>query len=171
MVEKSQEIAHKENLSVDDIEDVYYAAWLHDVGYWEGKAAGHELIGARFAAHHLPEWGIDRSRIDRIKAAILATQVPQSPKTKMEAALCDADMYHLSMPDFIDSSLILKREIENLLSVKWPILDWLKNSKKFTQEHVYHTDFGKEVLEPRKQNNLQVLEERIQKLESKDGLI
>ncbi|SDC64135.1 Predicted metal-dependent phosphohydrolase, HD superfamily [Algoriphagus faecimaris] len=170
IVEKSREIALEEGLGEEDRADLFYAAWLHDTGYWDGLGDGHEERGAELAQTCLEELGLAQQRIDRIKSAIRATKVPQKPKSKLEEILCDADMYHLSTPDFLDYTMCLKQELENLKSLDSTELDWLKSSREFTSAHRYHTEFGKKSLEPLKMKNLEVLDKKIKELESKSSI-
>ncbi|WP_297338516.1 Pycsar system effector family protein [Algoriphagus sp.] len=168
IVEKSKQIAGYEGLKGEELDDLFYAAWLHDTGYWEGKAEGHEQRGAELAQSCLSELGLDQQRIDRVKSAILATKVPQSPQNIFEKILCDADMYHLSTPDFLTYTMCLRQEMENLQTDHWTKLEWLKNSREFTLAHHYHTEFGKKFLEPKKIENLTILEKEIEELENQN---
>ncbi|MFC3415429.1 Pycsar system effector family protein [Algoriphagus hitonicola] len=166
IVEKSREIAGYEGLEGEELDDLFFAAWLHDTGYWEGKAEGHEQRGAELAQSCLSELGIAQQRIDRIKSAILATKVPQNPQNLFEKILCDADMYHLSTPEFLTYTMCLRQEMENLHTENCTKLEWLKKSREFTLSHRYHTEYGKKHLEPLKLKNLTILEKEIEELEN-----
>lgn len=110
IVEKVAEIGAYYNLSKEDREDLYVAGWMHDIGYWEVKGEGHELKGSEMAQDYLIELGLEQERIDRIKALILATKMPQSPKNLLEKIICDADLYHLSSEHYFDQTILLKKE-------------------------------------------------------------
>lgn len=166
MVEKVREMGEYFKLSERDQEDLFFAAWLHDVGYWDGKAEGHEMRGAEIAQTTLSEFGLPQSRIDRIKNGILATQMPQSPTDLFESILCDADLYHLGTESFYDQTLLLKCEKEKTGSHPINLKDWLKDSREFAQKHTYHTSFGQRFLEPVKKVNLKFLELKIGNLET-----
>ncbi|MDF2158559.1 Pycsar system effector family protein [Algoriphagus sp. CAU 1675] len=168
IVEKSKELGEEEGLGEEELEDMFYAAWLHDTGYKDGEADGHEMRGAENAQVYLTELGLPQSRIDRVKGAILATKVPQSPRSNFEAVLCDADMYHLSSEQFLDHTLRLKKERENLGMEAIPEIEWLKSSLDFTKTHHYKTAFGKGVLQEKKEENIRLLAEKIEQME-KEG--
>lgn len=168
MVEKVREMGEFYQLSDQDQEDLFFTAWLHDVGYWDGQANGHEARGAEIAQASLSEFGLSQDRIDRIKKGILATQMPQSPSDLFESIICDADLYHLGTESFFDQTLLLKCEKENNGYGPQDLKEWLQNSREFVQKHQYHTSFGQRFLEPVKKVNLKFLDLKIKQLETEN---
>lgn len=166
MVEKVREMGEFYKLSEQDQEDLFYTAWLHDVGYWDGGAEGHEARGAEVAQRALKEFGLPQDRIDRVKKAILATRMPQSPRDLFESIICDADLYHLGTESFYEQTLLLKCENEKVATNPMGLRDWLLGSREFTLKHRYHTSFGQRYLEPVKRVNLKYLDLKIEQLES-----
>jgi len=77
------------------------AAWFHDTGYTK-QIVGHEKQGALIAEEFLIGKNIDDTEIESVKACILATQFPQQPKSILERIICDADMMHVSEPNFME---------------------------------------------------------------------
>ncbi|MEX2594131.1 MAG: hypothetical protein WD426_15260 [Anditalea sp.] len=61
IVEKVAEIAKYFELPEQDQEDLFITAWLHDVGYLNGKGSGHEQRGAELAQTCLKELGLHRN--------------------------------------------------------------------------------------------------------------
>lgn len=165
VVKKVKEIGNYYKLGKEDQEDLFYAGWLHDVGYWEGQADGHEERGAELTQEWLTEYGLPQGRIDRIKSAILATKVPQKPQNLIESIICDADLYHLSSDKFYDQTLLLKQERENIINQELELADWLKGSQAFMLSHHYHTEYAKEHLQPGKERNLVLLKAKIAEAE------
>lgn len=155
IVEKVSEIAKYYDLEESDREDLFFAAWLHDVGYWKGEPKSHENRSAELADSGLMNFGLNQERIDRIKSAILATQMPQNPKDLFESILCDADLYHLGTETFLEKSFDLKLEQELMGCGICSDKDWLRKSLEFLQNHHYHTSFGRSFLEPVKNANCQ----------------
>lgn len=168
IVEKSREIGEKEGLGEEDLEDLFFAAWLHDSGYWDGRADGHEKRGAELAQTCLSDLGLPQSRIDRVKGAILATQIPQSPKNVLESVLCDADMYHLSTNQYLEHTVNLKKELVHFGMDPVSDLLWFKSSLDFIKKHQYHTDFGRTKLQKKKGKNIKLLEEKIKQMEKEE---
>ena len=165
IVEKVAEIAKYYNLPEEDQEDLFFAGWLHDVGYWEGEGNGHEQRGSEFSQICLSEFGLSQERISRIKAGILATKMPQHPQNLFESILCDADLYHLGTPEFLEKTYLLKEEFERLGKSSNSEVDWLKESLAFVQNHRYHTGYAQEKLEPQKQLNCDIIQQKIEILE------
>ncbi|WP_373399480.1 hypothetical protein V8V91_07165 [Algoriphagus halophilus] len=151
IVEKVNEIGKYYKLSDQDLEDLFFAGWLHDVGYWDGVAEGHEQQGADLAQNCLTELGISDERIQRIKSAILATKVPQKPKDLFESILCDSDLYHLSSDLFYEQTLLLRKEKESALGKKIPLEEWLKGTRDFMESHHYHSEYAIKHFQPGKE--------------------
>ncbi|PZX57728.1 hypothetical protein LV84_01857 [Algoriphagus ratkowskyi] len=164
IVDRVREIGLYYKLEKSELEEVFFSGWLHDVGYWNGKALEHELRGAEFAQTFLQELGLTQKRIDNICRAILATKVPQQPSNLFESILCDADLYHLSSDQCYAQTLLLKQEFEQLNEQKVDLLDWLRNSEKFMVDHQYHTTYALKFFKPGKDKNLKFLKSQIDKL-------
>ncbi len=162
IVEKSQEIGEYYKLGKEDLEDLYFSSWMHDVGYWDGDGEGHEARGAEMAEQYLVELGINLERIERIKSMILATKIPQKPSNLLEEIICDADLYHLSSEKFYEQTLLLKKEKENSGNEKMPLVEWLRGSQVFMLSHNYHTEYAKKFLQPGKERNLKLIEMKIE---------
>ncbi|WP_310097836.1 Pycsar system effector family protein [Algoriphagus sp. 4150] len=169
IVEKVREIGEYYKLEKEEQEDLFFAGWMHDVGYWEGKGEGHEARGAEMAQEYLLQLGISKERIDRIKSIILATRIPQNPQNLLEEIICDADLYHLSSEQFYDQTLLLKKEKENSGYGKIPLSEWLTGSQVFMLSHQYHTEYARKFLQPGKEKNLKLIEMKIKEaLEEKE---
>lgn len=165
IVEKVLEIAKFYEFSSHDQEDLFFAAWLHDVGYWDGVAVDHEQRGADLAQNCLTEFGVAQGRIDRIKSAILSTKMPQNPNDLFESILCDADLYHLGTAELLDKTYLLRKEQERLGYGNYSKAEWLKKTLQFMGSHSYHTSYAKTHLEPVKQINTKLIEQKIEILE------
>ena len=92
-----------------------------------------------------------------MSSALRATKMPQSPVSQVEKILCDADLFHLATEDFKAKNQLLKQEQEFFLDHKISKKDWRKNNIEFLQNHKYFTEYGQEILEPKKRENLQSL--------------
>nr|WP_245405114.1 Pycsar system effector family protein [Algoriphagus sp. AGSA1] len=161
IVDKVREIGEYYGLEKEEKEDLFFAGWMHDVGYWEGKGEGHEVRGAEMAEEYLIQLGIDKQRVDRIKSLILATRIPQNPQNLLEEIICDADLFHLSSDQFYDQTLLLKKEKENSGYGEIPLSEWLAGSQIFMLSHHYHTEYAKKFLQPGKEKNLKLIDMKI----------
>lgn len=169
IVTKVQELGAYYDLPKEEMENLFFAGWLHDIGYWDGVAEGHEAKGAELAQKCLLEIGLDQARIDRIKAAILATRVPQYPSNIIESIICDADLYHLSSDQFYEQTLLLKKEKELILGEKISLPEWLKGTRNFMNSHHYHTEFALKFFQHGKEKNMKILEDKIVEAELKES--
>lgn len=151
-------IGRQTGISQSDMNKLIIAAWLHDIGYHAGFI-DHEARSAEMARDYLTFIGFDASDIEIIANCILSTKIPQQPITILEWIICDADLFHLASEKFFEKSDLLWREFsfydKNITKEQWII-----NSKKFVESHQYWTEYGKTILTPK-------LEENINKMASK----
>jgi HD superfamily phosphodiesterase len=160
VAEASSQMSAKNKLNDSDHFILMLAAWFHDTGYSTGMAAGHEEASIGIASKFLADHHVDEETIQRVSSAISATKMPQSPVTQLEKILCDADLFHLSTEDFKARNQLLKQEQEMLFGHKISKKDWRKNNIQFLQNHKYFTDYGKEILEKGKIENLQPFQKK-----------
>lgn len=157
VVEACSYMADRYRLNDEDCLVLILAAWFHDTGYSKGEAAGHEDESIKLATAFLQRHNVEEDVIQRVTSSIESTRMPQSPVSQVEKILCDADLYHLATEDFKARSLLLKQEQEAILGRKIDKKEWRKNNINFLESHKYFTDYGKEKLEPKKQENLMAL--------------
>jgi len=165
VAEACSRMADHYQLKEDDRFILMLAAWFHDTGYSLGNAAGHEDESVRIATEFLTAHNIDETTIQKVSSCIRATKMPQSPVSQIEKILCDADLFHLATEDFKARNQLLKQEQELVLKHKIPKKDWKKNNIQFLQNHKYFTDYGQQVLESKKLENLAALQKRKSKKE------
>ena len=163
VVEASEYIGKHCKISKEDQEIVIIGAWFHDTGYYLG-CENHEEASANIAKRFLTNEHTDQEIINKVVDCILATKIPQTPKTTLEKILCDADLFHLATENFFDKSELLWREFtlhNNKITPEY----WLNLSKEFVESHEYHTTFGKEILTPKLKKNLSLLKSKIRENE------
>jgi hypothetical protein len=115
--------------------------------------------------------GIEQADIEVISNCIMATKMPQMPKTLVEEIICDADLFNLGTNAFNEKNKLLKRE-EEVFENK--ILDgfaWRASSINLLEKHTYHTDYCRLLLDKTKEENLRSIKERQEKKERKAALI
>jgi len=155
-------------LSAEDLEGVILAAWFHDAGYVEA-IEGHEEKSVEIAASFLMENGYPQKKIARVAGCILATKMPQNPKTLMEQVLCDADISHLASKDFLEVSELIRLEIEHRMGRKLAEAEWLTMNTIFVAGHQYHTDYARSKYAPQHAANLAALKERLDQLRGRNA--
>lgn len=171
VVEACSYMADYYKLSDEDRLVLMLSAWFHDTGYSKGEAAGHEEESVRVATQFLHQHAVEPMMVQRISSAIQATKMPQSPISQIEKILCDGDLYHLATEDFKPRNQLLKQEQESLLGHKISKKDWRKNNINFLDDHKYFTEYGQEFLEPKKLDNLNVLQKKKPGKETVDEVV
>lgn len=161
MAQKAVQIANHYQLSDREFFIVVAAAWFHDLGYMV-DIHNHEEESARVSDSFLRAHQVDDDLITDIHTCIMATKMPQEPKTRLEEILCDADLFHLGTDDFFEKDKLLHKEIEKLNSVDISKQDWRIKSIEFLEGHHYHTDYAQVLLNNGKEKNVAKLKEKVE---------
>ncbi len=149
VLEGAGKIGRKEGLNEDDLEIVLLAAVFHDLGHVECYK-GHEDASKNLANTWLSKQNYPKEKITTILNCIEATKMPQNPKTDFARIVCDADLIHLSFESYPIYREMPRSEWEMELGLKYTDEEWIANNNQFLRTHNYFTDYGKDVLEPRK---------------------
>lgn len=139
------------------------AAWFHDLGFVE-QSALHEMISARIALEVLPELGYADEEVETVRWAILATALPQSPRSHLEEILVDADLDVLGREDFFSRNNALRRELAARGRTQSD-LEWFKSQLHFLESHNYFTAAARKVRDEQKRLNAAHLKAKIAELE------
>ncbi len=148
-------IGSHEKCTAEELELISAASFWHDTGYIK-TYKNHEEESCNLARHYLPEYGYSTQDIDIVCGMIMATKIPQSPKTKLEEILADADLEYMGTPSFDSTADDLFSEIQSL-NPELTEEKWTQIQISFLQNHRYFTAFCKENKEPVKQNFLHKL--------------
>lgn len=166
VVDTIKTISRNINLDEEENEIALLAGWFHDTGFKESYE-NHESHSCRIAEQFLNDNAYPKEKIERVKNGILATHLSRSPETLAEKVICDADFYHLAEKDYIDKQNLLRREWELNLKKKFSDEEWYEENIRFFNDHHYHTEYGKAILEEKKQKNSQKLKKTLKKLQKK----
>jgi predicted metal-dependent HD superfamily phosphohydrolase len=141
------------------------AALFHDVGITHGEIKNHELRSAQMAETWLNEQQIPAETIEKIKNCILATRVTSKPQNLNEQIICDADLWNLGTDTFTDNQKKVRQEIALMEGREIEKGAWRSQIIEMLQSHQYFTDYAKNTLETKKEENLnQLLEKQEKKL-------
>lgn len=155
VTEKAIEIGRHEACTEKELELLSLAALWHDTGYIM-IYNNHEEESCRLARQYLTEYGYSATEIEEVCGMIMATKMPQLPKTKLEGILADADLEYLGTSGFKTKADRLFKELQqinkSLTEEKWRVMQI-----SFLQNHCYFTQFCKENRENVKQMNLNKL--------------
>lgn len=135
------------------------AALYHDTGFLL-TYQNHEEKGCELAREELPSFGFNPNQIENICGLILATKVPQMPKTKLQQIMCDADLDYLGRADFFTIGETLFQEFLCYGIVK-DEENWNQLQVKFLENHSFFTHFSRNNREPQKQVYLQQIKEKV----------
>lgn len=152
-----ERIALEENVPEEDRSLLKIAALYHDLGYLQGPQ-NHEAKGRSAFIKDAQKWNFSPEEIEKISDLIMATKMPQTPKTKLEEIICDADLDYLGRDDFYELAEGLKKEYLHFHIVK-DEEEWEDQQISFLKQHHYFTDSSKQLREPIKQRHLQKLKE------------
>ncbi len=123
-----------QHLTEDQRHCLQIAALLHDVVYEVG-AQDNESRSAIVARQLMEKLDFPESQIRAVEDLILATRMPQRPRTPLEEILCDADLDNLGREDFFEQSRRLREE--TLAAGRQPTsldADFLENHTYFTEQ-------------------------------------
>lgn len=146
-------IGRESGLSADDLNCLAISAIFHDVGYVKVNK-GHEKVSADFARSFLSAIQVENCYIEQVEKAILATKIPQLPKDSISKALCDADLMHLTYPEYFENIKKMRLEWQLTGRAHLSEKEFHQQSIVFFTLHKYHTKYGQEVLAPKKQLTL-----------------
>ena len=149
VVQGANRIGKAEGLTEPEIELVMLAAWFHDTGHIK-TYTGHELESMNIAREWLASEGFPEDRTATVLRCIEVTTMPQKPTNKMEAVMCDADLYHLSFNTYDHYQEMLREEWRRELGIEVSDEDWSEQNHAFLSSHHYFTEYGKQTLECRK---------------------
>jgi hypothetical protein len=113
---------------------------------------------------------IDEQAIAEIEGCIMATKFPRNPKTLLERIICDADTYNFGSKDFKETNKKALEEVrlrnggEDTDPVKF-----LEGTIKLLKAHTFYTDYCKNLLDERKNKNLQKLEKKVRKKQEEEN--
>ncbi|OOG78475.1 HD domain-containing protein [Flavobacterium sp. A45] len=159
VIRMSEYIAHKENITDEEILLIKTAALFHDAGFIYSVSDGHEEASIELAKDKLPQFGYTKIDIEIIAGMIRATSIPQEPKTKLESILADADLEYLGTDSFERIGTNLYYEIKHT-KPNLSITEWNEIQIEFLQSHQYHTPYCIQYRNPIKQRNLKLLVEQ-----------
>lgn len=156
VVDAVKEIGIHEGLTDEELEACIAAAWLHDIGH-KVAPEDHEQRAIAMAGELFNHIRTPVGTITMVTNAILATRMPQKPRSLVEQVLCDADLAYLASPRFRDIGNLLRAEMA-LGGRRFTEEEWRDFNLDFIRNHQYHTTYGQQVMEANKQKNAKRLQ-------------
>ena len=152
-------IAKDEGIADSDLKLLLVAAIYHDAGYLI-QNKDHEQLSCEIARQYLPQFHYTKEDIDHICSIIMATKIPQNPKSHLEEIICDADLNYLGRTDFFILGENLYKEMLAFGSIKNKE-EWNKVQVDFMQKHHYFTPTAVRQNNPQKEKNLAIVQSKI----------
>jgi len=148
--------AGEERISQEELRLLQAASLFHDTGFTR-VYDGHEASSIQIARESLPTFGYSPQDVDTIAGMILATRNPQTPRTRLEEILCDADMDNLGRKDFFKKGDALRRELKVICGLEYDDEQWRRSMLELLRSHTYFTPSAREHRDPGKAQNLRDL--------------
>lgn len=159
VVARCTEIAAEYTLTPQEKFILLSAAWLHDTGHLMEIGCGHEAKSVEIMRAFFQKNGIEKALTDQVAGCIMATAMPQQPKTLLEQILCDADVYNLGTDEFKQTDVLVKAEIEQTLKTR--CCNWDMSTLNFLKSHIFFTDYCNRKLKAGKEKNVHLVESRM----------
>jgi hypothetical protein len=159
VVTQAELIGWGERVSDEELVLLKAAALFHDAGHI-ASYDNHEFHGTELARKYLPKFGYKPAQIDQICELIMATQLPPTPKNKLEMIMCDSDLDYLGRSDMIPVSDTLYKELKEQNKIG-SINDWNRLQLKFISGHQYFTKTARSLREVNKQKQIERIRELI----------
>lgn len=155
VIEQAVFIAQQENVNNEDLFMIRLGALFHDIGFIS-HYKNHEELGCVIARDILKKYHFTSQEMDIVCGMIMATKIPQAPKTRNEKIVADADLEYLGTDQFKSISQLLFNEVHHLN----PEIDdaaFQRIQIDFLSKHTYHTNFCLQHREEKKQKHLEDL--------------
>lgn len=157
VLEVCNQYIKRNKIKGDDAYLLRIGAIAHDMGFLK-TIVNHEEVGAEMAAEIMASLDMKSKHIEVVKGLILATKIPQNPKTELQQIICDSDLDYLGRNDYpeISSRLYLEFKATNVIKTDE---DWKNLQISFLTKHEFHTSFAKKYRAPKKQDWLKKISE------------
>lgn len=158
VLEKTILIAEMEMVSDRELLLLKIAAIYHDTGYLN-SVEDHEVESCKIAESQLPEFGFGKTEISQICGMIMATKIPQQPKSRLEGILADADLEYLGTSEFEVISEKLYTEMKHF-KPDLTLNQWYNIQINFISKHHFHTAYCLKNRDLYKSENLRKIKEK-----------
>ncbi|WMJ71771.1 DUF5706 domain-containing protein [Cytophagaceae bacterium ABcell3] len=165
-VEACRKLSEGYELSEDEEEILFLAAWFHDTGYTQGFK-NHEDKSASIAEHWLRGKGYPEEKIRMVVRTIMYTARKKRPQDLISQILLDADLINIGQKSFFTKSELLRAEWEKLDVLHCSDVEWEHNQLEFLLSAHFHTQYAHELFGKQLSYNIQEQRQKLQKQEKK----
>ena len=160
VLKNTETIAEYSKLDENALNILRVAALFHDVGYIN-TYENHEEESAAYAAEFLELKNIYPENINQVTNCIMATKMPQSPKDELSKILCDADLMNMTFDDYMEQIDLMRQEWDKIGKASLNEHEFHLNSLRFFKAHKYHSEYGKKILQPKKEQTELKIKEQV----------
>lgn len=153
VIDRAEFISGHEHVTGRDLYLVRVAALFHDIGFIQNNHH-HEEIGCEICTDYLRRYHFSEEDIQSVCGMIMATRIPQQPKTHLEKIVADADLEYLGTDQFYPISRTLYEEFRHY-DPQLTMHRFNEIQVNFLRKHRYHTEYCKNHREAQKQIHLQ----------------
>lgn len=162
----TKELVDNSSISEEDKEVLLLATLFHDTGFTKCNE-GHEEESAKIAQEFLTDQGYSEEKIKMVVQCILATKMEASPVTELDMIIRDADASHFAKDYFQEASEFLRLELKMKGIADYNKSKWLSgNVDLLRNTHTYYTDYAKKHWDPRKEENIAIMEAQQKELKA-----
>ncbi|GAB2687969.1 hypothetical protein GCM10027037_07900 [Mucilaginibacter koreensis] len=123
-------------------------------------AANHEVESCLIVEKLLPGFNYTDEEISQIYQMIMATHLPQTPKSHLDKILADADLDYLGRDDFFTIGNLLFKELQTAGILKTED-EWNMMQIRFLENHQYFTQTALQRRQAKKEAHLALLKAKI----------
>lgn len=145
------QLATAEDVVDDEMGLLRVGACFHDIGHVV-QFDEHEAIGVGIARAVLPSFGYSPDDVCIVVGLVMATRLPQRPRTSLERILADADLAVLGQETFERRNFDLRCELA-ASGREFSDAEWVRSQLAFIDSHRYHLASAEALWEARKQAN------------------
>lgn len=154
VVNRAKEIAAHYQLSDNEMQVIYIAAWFHDTGHLFAEIDKHEDKSVEIMRIFMQQENASEEFTKQVEDSIMSTRMPHEPKNLLQEIMCDADTYHFGTKDFKRTNKLIRKELD-LRNYQTLTFDWEKNTLDVLEGHQFFTSYCKMLLDEGKQENVE----------------
>lgn len=159
-------IGNNSKLNDKEMNILRISALFHDVGHVYSHE-NHVEEGVKIASDFMLKHHVDEESINQVSNIILATKIPQNPHDKIAEVLCDADLMYIASENCYEQFELMYEETKMKQEEFSNRTIFELDSIRFFSEHSYFTEYGKTVLQPKKEAAFSRILERMKRRELK----
>jgi hypothetical protein len=158
----AETIGEQSGLTADEMNTLRICALFYEAGYVSSYDNCNEESIAIVSAF-LEEHDVDQQTANRIFEIIRSTKLPYHPQDKIAEVLCDADMMYIASESGLEQFDLLfdEKALQKPNIHKRQVFE--KGCIDFFTTHTYFTEYGKTVLQPKKEAAAMRLSERMKR--------